>query len=52
VVFTGRAKGTPEGGDDARLARTFPAESLPGDIAFDHREIIEAYLERRRSEEA
>jgi ADP-ribose pyrophosphatase YjhB (NUDIX family) len=44
VVFTARAKGTPEGGDDARVARIFPAEDLPGDMAFDHREIIEAYL--------
>ena len=44
VVFTARAKGTPRGGDDARVARAFPAQGLPADMAFDHREIIEAYM--------
>jgi ADP-ribose pyrophosphatase YjhB (NUDIX family) len=44
VVFTARAKGTPRGGDDARVARAFPSDNLPEDIAFDHREIIAAYL--------
>jgi 8-oxo-dGTP diphosphatase len=44
VVFTARATGNPRGGDDARVARAFPAGDLPGDMAFDHREIIGAYL--------
>ncbi len=47
VVFTARAKGIPRGGDDARVAKTFQVESLPGDMAFDHREIIEHYLKGR-----
>jgi 8-oxo-dGTP diphosphatase len=45
VVFTARASGTPKGGDDARIARVFDLKSLPEDIAFDHRIIIEDYLE-------
>jgi 8-oxo-dGTP diphosphatase len=44
VVFTARARGNPKGGDDARVARAFPSGSLPRDMAFDHREIIKAYL--------
>jgi len=52
VVFTARAKGTPKGGDDARVARTFPEDSLPGDMAFDHREIVGTYLKGARSEGA
>ena len=48
VVFTARAKGIPRGGDDARVARAFPVDRLPGDMAFDHRQIIEDYLKGGR----
>jgi 8-oxo-dGTP diphosphatase len=44
VVFVARAEGTPEGGDDARIAQAFTADELPEDIVFDHRQIIEDYL--------
>jgi 8-oxo-dGTP diphosphatase len=44
VVFIAEAEGTPEGGDDASLARAFSPDRLPDDIAFDHRQIIQDYL--------
>lgn len=43
VVLTARAKGKPKGGDDARVAKVFPVDRLPDQIAFDHRQIIEEY---------
>jgi ADP-ribose pyrophosphatase YjhB (NUDIX family) len=44
VVFTARASGSPEGGDDARLAVAFTSDNLPREIVFDHRSIIDDYL--------
>ena len=49
VVFTARAVGEPQGGDDAAEARAFAPEELPGDIAFDHRAILDDYLGGRSS---
>jgi 8-oxo-dGTP diphosphatase len=46
VVFTARAAGAPRGGDDARIAQVFTADTLPADIVFDHRAIVEDYLSR------
>jgi ADP-ribose pyrophosphatase YjhB (NUDIX family) len=46
VVFTARAGGTPRGGDDAREAGVFSPDSLPEDIVFDHRAIIDDYLSK------
>jgi len=45
VVFIATASGEPRGGDDASLAKAFQPDNLPGDIAFDHRQIIGDYLE-------
>ena len=47
VVFVARAEGTPKGGDDARVARAFRPDRLPEDIAFDHRRIIQDYLDHK-----
>lgn len=47
TVFVARARGIPRGGDDARTARAFPREALPGEMAFDHGKILEDYLEER-----
>lgn len=47
MVFTARAEGEPKGGDDAAEARVFPVDSLPADIVFDHRQILDDYLARR-----
>ncbi len=43
VVFTARATGEPIGMDDAEEARIFTLDSLPTDLAFDHRQILEDY---------
>jgi len=45
IVFTATAKGKPKSGDDAVDIGIFTRESLPADIAFDHREIIKEYFE-------
>jgi ADP-ribose pyrophosphatase YjhB (NUDIX family) len=45
VVFAARAKGVPKGGDDAKEAVAFGVDDLPPDIVFDHRRIIEDYLD-------
>ena len=41
VVFMARANGRPTGGDDAAEARVFGRGSLPQDIVFDHRAILD-----------
>ena len=46
VAFLGRAEGEPQGGSDALLAKWVDINSLPEDIAFDHRDIIKVALER------
>lgn len=47
VVFIASAEGEPVGADDAAEARVFEMNSLPEEIAFDHRQILLDYLERR-----
>lgn len=47
VVFIATASGEPRGGDDASDACAFSLDSLPEDIAFDHREIIGDYTAGR-----
>jgi 8-oxo-dGTP diphosphatase len=47
VVFIGRAEGVPQGGDDAAEARAFPRGAIPGELAFDHGQILEDYLSGR-----
>jgi 8-oxo-dGTP diphosphatase len=44
VVFTARADGTPEAGDDADGVGVFTRQSLPSEIAFDHRQILDDYF--------
>ena len=44
IVFTATATGKPIGADDAARADVFSYTSLPDEIAFDHREIIENYF--------
>ncbi len=45
VVYYCRADGCPEGGDDAAEAAAFAPDSLPDIIAFDHRKIIQHFLQ-------
>lgn len=43
TVYVATAQGVPHGADDATEARTFRRETLPDDIVFDHRQILEDY---------
>jgi 8-oxo-dGTP diphosphatase len=47
VVFLGRARGTPVGGDDAARAEAFPPDALPAPLAFDHALILADYRRYR-----
>jgi 8-oxo-dGTP diphosphatase len=44
VIFIATASGTPKAGDDAGKAEIFTRETLPEEIAFDHRQILEDYF--------
>jgi ADP-ribose pyrophosphatase YjhB (NUDIX family) len=44
TIFIATAAGIPKAGDDAKEAVVFNRESLPEDIAFDHRKILEDYF--------
>jgi ADP-ribose pyrophosphatase YjhB (NUDIX family) len=44
VVFIGNGQGTLQGQDDAKRAEVFSENELPGQIAFDHGQIIMDYL--------
>lgn len=43
TVFTGKAKGTPQAGDDAAKTGLFDQGSLPS-LAFDHNKILADYF--------
>ncbi len=47
TVYVARAAGEPRAGDDAVDAAVFGKDDLPGDIAFDHREILMDYFGKR-----
>jgi len=49
AVYYCRAEGPPLGGDDAARAKAFSPDSLPGDIAFDHRHILQQFFEWRKT---
>ena len=49
VIYIARAEGKPEAGDDAKEAGIFTRDSLPEDIAFDHRQILEDYFNNKYS---
>jgi ADP-ribose pyrophosphatase YjhB (NUDIX family) len=49
TVFVASAAGRPVADDDAADAGVFTADTLPQDIAFDHREILEDYFKSRDS---
>jgi ADP-ribose pyrophosphatase YjhB (NUDIX family) len=49
VIYHCTATGEPAGGDDALTAKTFMTDSLPDEIAFDHRKILEQFLLWRRT---
>ncbi|MCD4700620.1 MAG: NUDIX hydrolase [Candidatus Aegiribacteria sp.] len=45
IVYYCKANGNPEGGDDAVEAVAFAPDCLPDVIAFDHRKIIQQFLQ-------
>lgn len=46
VVFTARATGAPRPSPESQEVRVFPLDSLPSDLAFDHRKILEDFRAR------
>jgi len=44
TVFVARAAGTPKAEDDAKAVAIYPKDQLPDVLAFDHRKILEDYL--------
>ena len=47
TVFIAKATGEPRGGDDAASAVLFAKDQIPDVMAFDHRKILQDYLDRR-----
>jgi ADP-ribose pyrophosphatase YjhB (NUDIX family) len=47
TVYIAKSKGTPKAGDDAAEVGFFNRDSLPLEMAFDHRKIIQDYFTRR-----
>lgn len=48
TVFVARAKGKPQGADDALQAKAFKLNALPKNFAFDHSEILADYRRWKR----
>lgn len=46
VVFLARASGEPTASDDALETAVFDRNSLPEQLAFDHKKILQDYFER------
>jgi ADP-ribose pyrophosphatase YjhB (NUDIX family) len=44
TIFIAAASGTPVAADDAKEIGIFTRDSLPKDLAFDHRQILEDYF--------
>lgn len=49
IVFYGKADGKPEAGDDAKSLKLLSFEEISaGDFAFDHKKILEDYIEFKK----
>ena len=44
VMFVATASGTPKAGDDAAKAVIFTRDTLPENIVFDHKQVLEDYF--------
>jgi ADP-ribose pyrophosphatase YjhB (NUDIX family) len=51
VVFVAKASGEPRAEDDALAVKVFHINALPESLAFDHKKILQDYLERCASED-
>lgn len=49
TVFIGRARGEPQGGDDAARCLVCTPDELPGPLVFDHGVIVADYLRYKRT---
>ncbi len=47
TIFIAKASGKPKAGDDAGEIGIFSMDSLPDEIAFDHRQILEDYFDSK-----
>ena len=47
TVFIAKAEGEPRGGDDALEARVFRYDEIPKEMPFDHRQIVDDFMEGR-----
>jgi ADP-ribose pyrophosphatase YjhB (NUDIX family) len=47
TIFIATATGTPEAADDAADIGIFTKETLPEEMAFDHRQILEDYFNKK-----
>lgn len=47
TIFIATAQGRPKADDDAEEAEVFTRDALPEDIAFDHRQILEDYFNKK-----
>ncbi len=47
TIFIASASGTPKAADDAKDVGVFTKNNLPDDIAFDHRQILEDYFNKK-----
>jgi 8-oxo-dGTP diphosphatase len=47
TIFIARASGTPVAADDAAEVGIFTRDNLPDKIAFDHRQILEDYFNKK-----
>ena len=47
VMFIASASGDPKAGDDAGKAEIFTRDTLPAEITFDHRQILDDYFNGR-----
>src|SRR3972149_9367368 len=47
TVFIAKGTGVPAAADDAKEVGIFTKETLPAEMAFDHRKIVEDYFNQR-----
>jgi 8-oxo-dGTP diphosphatase len=51
AVYVAEAKGTPRAADDAKNLSVFALDNLPGELAFDHSQVLEDYRKFRETGE-
>jgi len=47
TVYVAKGSGLPQAGDDAAKASLFQPDNLPHNLCFDHKQIIQDYLEKK-----